>query len=200
MPERRYNRGRRISWRRCNDIIPEDCSTRNVRGRDMRGSNSLARIQTEGDRAEARRGREGMPQDFAEAVSWYRKAADQGYAMAQDSLGNTYAQAGESQDYAEAVRWYRRVTRKHQPTLFVHHREAAIPDARDEVEEAGLELGLAAECPAIHPRRRRGPAADAPDRAPPARRGIDRRGRRGTPDRMAAIVRLRDTNRRGKGD
>ena len=32
-----------------------------------------------------------MPQDYAEAVRWYRKAADQGDADAQSNLGGMYA-------------------------------------------------------------------------------------------------------------
>ena len=49
-----------------------------------------------------------MPQDYAEAVKWYRLAAEQGDADAQDKLGVTYAGGeGVPQDYAEAVRWYR---------------------------------------------------------------------------------------------
>ena len=33
---------------------------------------------------------EGVPQDYAEAVRWYRLAADQGYASAQYNLGVMY--------------------------------------------------------------------------------------------------------------
>jgi TPR repeat protein len=54
-----------------------------------------------------RRG-EGLPQDAPQAVQWYRKAADQGYAPAQTALGAMY-QSGEgvAKDPYEAVRWYR---------------------------------------------------------------------------------------------
>ena len=34
---------------------------------------------------------EGVPEDDAEAVRWYRLAAEQGYAMAQSFLGAMYA-------------------------------------------------------------------------------------------------------------
>jgi len=48
-------------------------------------------------------------QDYAEAVRWYRKAADQGYAIAQYDLGNMYDQGkGVPQNYGEARRWYRK--------------------------------------------------------------------------------------------
>ncbi|MDB2497155.1 sel1 repeat family protein, partial [Verrucomicrobiales bacterium] len=44
----------------------------------------------------------------AEAVKWYRLAADQGYAIAQNSLGACYANGeGVPKDYKEAVKWYR---------------------------------------------------------------------------------------------
>ena len=43
-------------------------------------------------------------------VRWYRKAAEQGYAAAQNELGGMYEQGrgGLAQDEAEAVRWYRK--------------------------------------------------------------------------------------------
>ena len=48
-----------------------------------------------------------MPQDYATAVGWYRKSADQGDAEAQSDLGYMYAEGkGVPQDYTEAVRWY----------------------------------------------------------------------------------------------
>jgi TPR repeat protein len=47
-----------------------------------------------------------VPQDFAAAMSWYRKAAEQGHAEAQNELGWMYAYGPfVPQDYAEAVRW-----------------------------------------------------------------------------------------------
>ena len=51
---------------------------------------------------------QGVPQDDAEAVRWYRLGADQGYAAAQHNLGVMYANGrGVAQDDAEAVRWLR---------------------------------------------------------------------------------------------
>jgi len=50
----------------------------------------------------------GVPQDYREAVRWYRAAAEQGYASAQYQLGEEYYDGeGVPQDYQEAVRWYR---------------------------------------------------------------------------------------------
>ena len=51
----------------------------------------------------------GVAQDYAEAVKWYRRAAEQGIAEAQHNLGFMYHEGqGMAQDYAEAVKWYRR--------------------------------------------------------------------------------------------
>ena len=51
----------------------------------------------------------GVKQDYAEAVKWYRKAAEQGNAYAQFNLGNAYYNGnGVEQDYAEAVKWYQK--------------------------------------------------------------------------------------------
>ncbi len=51
----------------------------------------------------------GVPQDYAEAMKWYRKAAKQGLRGAQYNLGVMYGNGlGVPQDYAEAVKWYRK--------------------------------------------------------------------------------------------
>ena len=51
---------------------------------------------------------EGVPQDYVQAVKWYRLAAEQGNAMAQGILGNMYYRGqGVPQDYTQAVKWYR---------------------------------------------------------------------------------------------
>ena len=52
---------------------------------------------------------EGVPQDYAAASSWYRKAADQGNPDAQFILGGTYyAGRGVPKDYAAAAEWFRK--------------------------------------------------------------------------------------------
>ncbi|MBM3840675.1 MAG: sel1 repeat family protein [Verrucomicrobia bacterium] len=49
-----------------------------------------------------------VKRDFAEAIRWYRKAADQGLARAQYNLGVLHdIGQGVPQDEAEAARWYR---------------------------------------------------------------------------------------------
>jgi len=53
------------------------------------------------------RGGRGVPQDYAEAAAWLRKAADQGSADAQLYLGGMYQEGqGVPQDYAQAAAWY----------------------------------------------------------------------------------------------
>jgi TPR repeat protein len=52
---------------------------------------------------------EGVKQDYTEAIKWFRKAADQGYAKAQLNIGWMYEKGeGVSQDYTEAMKWYRK--------------------------------------------------------------------------------------------
>ena len=51
---------------------------------------------------------QGVPQDYEEAVKWYRLAADQGNAYAQVNLGTMYDNGtGVPQGDEEAVKWYR---------------------------------------------------------------------------------------------
>ena len=48
-----------------------------------------------------------MPQDFAKAVSWFRKAADQGDADAQFNLGLMYSNGqGVPQNYVQGHMWF----------------------------------------------------------------------------------------------
>jgi hypothetical protein len=47
-----------------------------------------------------------MPQNYSEAVKWWRKAAERGHAKAQYNLSICYADGeGVSQDYTEATKW-----------------------------------------------------------------------------------------------
>ena len=51
----------------------------------------------------------GVPRDDAQAVRWYRKAADQDYPPAQYSLGVMYANGrGVPRDDSHAMTWYRK--------------------------------------------------------------------------------------------
>ncbi|HPY32028.1 MAG TPA: tetratricopeptide repeat protein, partial [Verrucomicrobiota bacterium] len=51
----------------------------------------------------------GVACDLAEAVKWFRKAADQGDALGQFELGLCYRDGeGVARDRAEAVKWFRK--------------------------------------------------------------------------------------------
>ena len=51
----------------------------------------------------------GVRKDSAEALTWYRKSAEQGNASAQFNLGQMYANGdGVLKDSAEAAKWYRK--------------------------------------------------------------------------------------------
>ena len=55
----------------------------------------------------------GVLKDDAEAVRWYRLAAEQGQAQAQYGLGRMYAFGrGVLKDDAEAMRWFRLATKR----------------------------------------------------------------------------------------
>ena len=52
-------------------------------------------------------GNNGKSQDYAEAVKWYRKAAEQGNTNAQNNLGVCYETGqGVTKNLKEAIRWY----------------------------------------------------------------------------------------------
>jgi TPR repeat protein len=49
----------------------------------------------------------GVAQDYSAAISWYRKAAEQGNAVAQLFLGTFYLVGqGVAQDYVQAHQWF----------------------------------------------------------------------------------------------
>ncbi|HUW26914.1 MAG TPA: tetratricopeptide repeat protein [Gallionella sp.] len=50
----------------------------------------------------------GVPQNYTEAVKWYRRAAEQGNTKAQSKLGAMYdIGIGVPQDYTEVIKWWR---------------------------------------------------------------------------------------------
>jgi len=52
---------------------------------------------------------EGIPENDVEAFKWYRKAAQQGNAIAQSNLGFMYDNGeGVPGNDAEAVKWYKK--------------------------------------------------------------------------------------------
>jgi hypothetical protein len=53
----------------------------------------------------------GVEKNYAEAVKWYRKAADQGDAIAQVWLGLSYSRGtGVTRNYAESLEWFRKAS------------------------------------------------------------------------------------------
>ena len=65
-----------------------------------RGSNNLGYCYDNG---------QGVAKDEAEAVKWYRKAAEQNDADSSEQSGLSYANGqGVAKDEAEAVKWYRK--------------------------------------------------------------------------------------------
>ena len=56
---------------------------------------------------------DGVPQNYPEAVTWYRKAAEKGDAEAMYNLGGLYNRGqGVPQDYQQAAQWYRQAAEK----------------------------------------------------------------------------------------
>ena len=51
----------------------------------------------------------GVPQDYAQAADWYRKAAEQNHGLAQFNLGTMYANGqGVARDDAQSLVWFGR--------------------------------------------------------------------------------------------
>jgi TPR repeat protein len=51
----------------------------------------------------------GVEQNYAEAITWYRRATQQGEAAAAFNLGGMYTHGlGVAQDDVEAAKWYRK--------------------------------------------------------------------------------------------
>ena len=51
----------------------------------------------------------GVAQNYTEAVNWYRKSAEQGFAEAQYNLGAMYANGdGVKRNFTEALKWFRK--------------------------------------------------------------------------------------------
>ncbi len=51
----------------------------------------------------------GVPKDYAEAVKWFRKAAEQGHAQAQNDLGCSYYHGnGVPKNRKKAIEWWKK--------------------------------------------------------------------------------------------
>ena len=70
---------------------------------------------------------EGIPQNYAKAVEWYQKAADQGDAVAQFNLGFCYENGqGVYKSKKEALKWYQKAA------------DQGYEDAIDKVKELSV--------------------------------------------------------------
>ena len=84
----------------------------------------------------------GVPADPATAAQWYRKAAEQGFAPAQFSLGLCYVHGkGVPQDFAQALAWYGKAAQqKNSDALlnlaFLYHNGQGVP--KDEARSFDL--------------------------------------------------------------
>jgi TPR repeat protein len=69
---------------------------------------------------------QGVPQDYAEATRWFRKAADQGHVEAQTQLGFIYwiGNHGVPKDLVRAHTWFSRAAARDQTV--VKFREAVV--------------------------------------------------------------------------
>jgi hypothetical protein len=78
----------------------------------------------------------GVTSDDAEALAWFRKAAERGYASAMHSIGTMYAEGRAVEaDPVEALAWYSVADLRYPPE------DAAEADAnREEIEDLTAEL------------------------------------------------------------
>ena len=89
-------------WQRCAPGLCSGCALVSQGGR----SGQCRRAMVLGDLYDIGH---GVPQDYAQAAFWFRKAAEQGDAEAQYDLGDLYDEGqGVPQDYAQAAAWYRK--------------------------------------------------------------------------------------------
>lgn len=83
-----------------------DYATRAKAG-DANAQVALAVLYAKGD---------GVPQDYATAASWFRRAAEKGIGRAQYDLGVLYERGrGVPLDYNQAVAWYRKAAEQNHP-------------------------------------------------------------------------------------
>ena len=77
----------------------------------------------------------GFPQDFPLALECFRKAADQGHALAQNNLALMYSLgSGTPKDFTEAAKWFRRSADQGDPAAQYH---LGVQCHRDSMKVAG---------------------------------------------------------------
>ena len=79
----------------------------------------------------------GVPQDYTEAVFWYRRSAEQGYVPAQISLGSMFFSGrGVAQDYVLAHMWYNVAAARGDSDARQHRHEVEKVMSQAQVAEA----------------------------------------------------------------
>ena len=95
-------KGRISSVRELNLLLGDDCEEEIESPKGGDENTSISEANTKGDEYY-------NAGNYSEAVKWYRQAAEQGHAKAQNNLGNCYYHGqGVSQNYSEAAKWYRK--------------------------------------------------------------------------------------------
>ena len=92
---------------------------------------------------------EGVKQDYGEAVKWYRMAAEQGLALAQNNMGFMYANGrGVPKDFAAAHMWLTLAAAQGEPNAQKTRDIVIKLMTHGQIEEANL---MAREWKAKHP-------------------------------------------------
>jgi TPR repeat protein len=79
----------------------------------------------------------GVPQDYKQAVEWYRKAAEQGYEPAQFNLGLMYENGrGVTQDFVQAHKWVNLAATTGDKVAIYSRDELAAKMTTSQIEEA----------------------------------------------------------------
>jgi len=91
---------------------------------------------------------DGVEKDYVKAVYWYRRAANQGFAGAQNNLAVMYEQGlGVPKNKSEAAKWYRKAAEQHnayaQHSIGIMYRDGE--GVSQNLEEAAKWISKAAE-------------------------------------------------------
>ena len=82
-------------------------------------------------------GHGGLPEDHAQAVEWYRKAVEQGFASAQWQLGKMFrAGKGVPRDYVQAYSYFMAAEVNGRSYAQLDKKAVAKKMTPDEIEEA----------------------------------------------------------------
>jgi TPR repeat protein len=109
--------------------------------------------ETQYSRGRSYYGGQDVPQDYLEAVKWFRMAGERGHAWGQCGLGICYFHGrGVRQDYVEAVRWYRKAAEQDNAWAqhwlgFCYYNGQGNP--QDDVEAAKWFRMAAEQCDAV---------------------------------------------------